>query len=306
MISTNYLIAWLLKLKNPAIITAMLYVIAFVALFPYLIHLHLPVSDTLLVLLGMVLAIVIVSLLLNWAYVATMAFPMAAALLLFFVGWLVYIMAPLFDAIGQLLIAVLNGLISGFGAGGATGNITAAFHDLSTIGDHVGQFFITVGAGIYIHAKVWVGKINYIAVGTFVTVFALLGVAMGLTGLSGVAVFLVIWLMFYMRMQGSSSDDTVADLRIIFKVVATLVILIGSGVIHFSVSYFDGLQSSYSQYGGMPSSYGGGNAFLEIWRYFWTIGLLVGTWKPKWLWKLVPNQYTQNIKELLGMAGKAK
>ena len=304
MISSKYLIAWLIKLKNPAIITGILYIIAFFLIFPYLIQLQLPIGNTFLVLLGMLLAVVIVSALLNWAYLLTMIFPIAAALILFFTGWTIYILSPGIDAIGQILIGFLNGVIGDLGASGATGNITAAFQDVTTIGNHIGQFFITMGAAIYVHSRTLAGKVNYVAIGMFITVFALLGVAMGLTGLSGVAVFLVLWLMFYIRMQGNNT--AIADMQILFKIVATLVVLIGSGVMHFSVSYLDGFQSTFSQFGeissnGLTSVGVNGNSFLTVWHYFWTIGLLVGAWNPKLLWKIVPNKYIESVQEWLGM-----
>jgi hypothetical protein len=164
LMSTKIVLAWLLKMKNPAILTAALYVVSFFLLLPYLVQWQLPVSNTLLVLLGMLLAVVLVAVLLNWAYVATMIFPIAAALFFFFLGWILYIIAPGVDALAQVVLAVLNGMIANVGAGGATQNITAIAKDATSIVNNVGQFMITIGAAIYIHAKTLVGKINWVFV----------------------------------------------------------------------------------------------------------------------------------------------
>ena len=266
------------RVKSSGILLGIAYLIAFVFTLPYALAVSggTGVTGDLLIGLAAVVAIVVVQILLNWMYVALVAAPALAAAILVSVGWAIWLAAPMVAIPVDLALKIVMGALT-LGTISLGSTVTLAV-DAAT---RFGQTLIALG-GVFWWAVRRLGNANYIALGAFVTGIALLGILSGAVGLSGVAVFLVVWLMLYMRIKG---DTNLPDLRRLFQVVASLAVIIGAQ----GLSIFNTLQLP-QQFAYLASSQStGAMQFAGIYRYVIMLLVLWGVWSPTSMWKAVPS-----------------
>lgn len=284
-------------LKDSAIFLGSLYFICFVLILP----LYLQKSGGLViglstVLIG-ILSIVLVHLFLNWLYVAVVALPLMMAIITFSLGFLIWIISPIIafgaHSIMELMMSIITVLVG-------SSFIKLDFSLLNEILTRIGMALMTIGGGLW-----WLVQkakdIKYKALGVYITLFALYGVVSGITSLSSLVVFLFIWLAIYMKVHG---DDNIMDLRLLFKIVASTVTVLGTygvGVIKSGAMWYGtSLINKTLYYFDAPTVDNAGWAAFGI-LYNLLIGtfILFGIWKPQYVLERIPQPVKGFLTETL-------
>lgn len=283
------------KIKSSAILLGVVYLIAFVFTLPYAATLTgwAGISGAAEIGLAAVLAVTVVTVLLNWIYVALVAAPVIAAAILVASGWAIWLSAPFVAIPVEIAVKVIMGVLSLGSQAGAADSLVTLGVDAAT---RVGQTLIALG-GIFWWAARRLGSVNYIALGAYLTGIGLLGILSGVTGLSGVVVFMLVWLMLYMRIKG---DTNLPDLRRLFQVVASLAVIVGAQGINMLAL----LQLPQMFVQNVPfAQQTGGMQFLGVYRYFIMLLALWGVWSPKSLWHAVPDVVRKPVEVWFASAG---
>ncbi len=255
-------------IKDVGIFTGVLYFLSFILLLPFALNQTGNVLTVAEVILVMVLAVVVVHIFINFLYYLLVAIPFAASVLLFVSGYLLFLLAPIFGASAQITLSVALGAISA--VLGALSGIDIGLNYIVEFITRWGQTLMAIGG--FMFWLVTKGKeVNYFALGVFLVLLTLFGViTTGLTSFVGLFAFLFIWLIVYYKVK----DSNIPDLTILFKIIATVLVLLGS----YAVKIYEGSSFIFSA----SSVYGspGYEQFLNIYGTVITIGLLIGIWKP--------------------------
>lgn len=269
------------RIKSSGILLGICYLTAFVLMLPYagLLAGWAGVGGAFKIALAAAVAVAGVGILLNWLYVALAVAPIAASIVLVLGGWAVWVGAPL---LGIVIDSIVK-LVLGFAT---LGTQTSALDPVVGYGidfvTRIGQTMIALGGCTW-----WVvrklGSANYIALGTFAAGIALMGAMSGVAGLGGVAVFLLVWLVIYMKVR---KDENIPDLRRLFQVVASLAVLSGTQLLslasiaaplsHLAIAGAPGVASSG------PSTLG------NVYKVCLALLMVWGIWRPQDAWSVVP------------------
>lgn len=268
--------------KSSSVFLGILYLFSFLLLLPIFLRQQNVLTGAEVLFIAM-LAVIAVHLLLNWLYVLTIAVPIIMSAVFFLGGMMIYLFAPLVI----LPIEALTHWIPM--AGESIAGSLSYIHEFIT---RFGQTLMILGGGLWFLVK-RAENINYIALATFLIGLTALGIIAGLTSLSGLLVFLTVWATVYMKIKGDKlkDDNNLPDLQILFKVVATITVLIGFFKISIVQSGSDFLNTAFyfSNSGNVFSSEGYG-AFLKVYESILGIFFLFGIWKPELLVKYVPDK----------------
>ncbi len=273
-------------IKDVGIFTGVLYFLSFILLLPFALNQTGNVLTVAEIVLIMVVAVVVVHILVNFLYYLLVAIPFAASVLLFISGYLLFLFAPIFGVSAQIVLSVVLGAFSA--VVGALSGIDIGLNYMVEFITRVGQTLMALGG--FMFWLVTKGKeVNYFALGVFLVLLTLFGViTTGLTSFVGLFAFLFIWLIVYYKVK----DNNIPDLTILFKIIATVLVLLGS----YAVKLYESGSFMFSA----SSVYGspGYAQFLNIYGTVITIGLLIGIWKPTVLTNLFASGVREKIRGL--------
>lgn len=265
------------RVKSAGILIGLLYLLAFVVLLPPMAAMAKGSIGGIAELFAVgIVAVIVVQILLNWATVAIVAAPIVAAVVLVVGGWGIWLFAPL----AALPVNVIVGMVGSFlpGANSATSDISLLVDFIS----RAGQTLIALGGAFWWVAR-RLGKVNQLAIGVYIVSLGLLGILSGVLGLGPVMVFLLIWLVIYMKI---SNEKSFSDLQRIFQVVATVALLVNMGVFHGVLSSAGGAWQSLSF--GSTGASTGAVGFARTYEVLLDVLLLLGVWNPLRFWGWVP------------------
>lgn len=261
------LLALLSRFKDGSVLLGVLYFIAFLLILPFWLNeASSQIGPKAALLLAMVAALLLVHILLNWAYYALVMVPAIAAIALFVIGASVWVTAPLVMAPVQAIFGFFSGgLFGGSGIEGIAGAITGGFmKGLGTVvsgaTESISRFgqLLMVVAGWFWWLNDRLRSIDYKALGFYLLCLAALGFVTGTTTLEGLIVFLYVWLWITYRLEGKEGFP---QLGLVFKIVASLVVLL-------RVPYYFTLDNTgLGIYGTLLSG-----AFLAVvWKFNWLV-----------------------------------
>lgn len=222
------------------------------------------------IILVAILSIFIVHLFLNSLYIATIAAPFIIAIIMFSLGFSLWLLSPLFVGVFDNF---MGGIFSAFGIRLELGFLTEVLTRIS-------QTLMGISGWLW-----WLIKkareINYHALGAYLFLIALFGTISGIASMAYLSVFLVFWLIIYMKVKG---DENLSDILILFKIAATIPVVIGTlgkgstKVLLSSLLYTVGLGH------GVPVD--GATVFISLYKIAFGIIVLIGIWKTQTLFKM--------------------
>ncbi|GEL77103.1 hypothetical protein [Tenuibacillus multivorans] len=268
--------SFLFKIKDSGIFLGVLYVIALILMLPvYLYYFDNTISIITFTLLGL-LVILIVHLVLNWLYYLVIIIPLLMSVLLFVLGWAIFILSPLFQTYITFLLDMADTFMSMVGL-----SLPSNFIDpLFKFFDRIAEFLIVIsGISWWLINK---GKnINYKALAFYLVFIAFAGVLIGFGSMVNVFFILFIWYLIYLKVNNVNDRKEFANLAILFKIGATAMII--SGVVGVDV-IGSGIETTMVFAGDENTIY---KNFALIYPKIIGILLLIGVWKPS-LFNKVP------------------
>ncbi|WP_031516646.1 hypothetical protein [Desulfofalx alkaliphila] len=265
--------------KNPAALLGTLYLICFCLMLPfYLTYSGSQILTESVMLLLSLVAIVGVHILLNWAYCLAKIIPITMSIILFATGSIVWVMTPLFMAPLEMILGVTFGTIDIFTRGvgssfmvGVSGMIGGVTETVSRIGQ-----LLMIIAGWFWWLAEKTSKLDQKALGFYLICLAAFGVISGLASLYGLLIFLYFWLIVLYQLEGR---DDVPRLRLIFQLVATVIIAlkVPTSIIYTEMTVTNQISS-----------------WLSAYQSLLMIIMLLVVWKPNMLVDVMPDK----IKEL--------
>ena len=269
------------RLQSRAVALGILYLIVWVLILPDFPHWAGSFGTAVVVSASALVALILVEAGLHWLRVFTVALPMAVGIGFLVVGSALWLASPLLFLAPSVAAGALATLFSGAGTALVTG--------LSTFTDRVANTFQALGG-----AAMWLAHqgrgVNELAVGIYLFGIGALGVIVGVTNLSGLVLFLGVWLLVYGRLSG---DLTGSDLRRVFQLVATLAIVAHSALTWGAWSLGQSVaQASRVGPFGFPipgaSPATGPSAWPAVYTTLLSVALLLGVWRPLAVWARVP------------------
>jgi hypothetical protein len=211
-VQRNNLLALLFQIKDSSIFLGCLYFIVFIILLPEFIIRGNVINGLQMVIIGAV-SVLIVHLLLNWLYIATIAAPIVVAAVFFITGWGIWLFAPLLLFALESLFKIITMFI------GVNINLTLLNEFLTRLG----QFLIIISGGLW-----WIVKkakeINYKALTAYILLVILFGTVIGITSFTRLVGVLFVWFAIYSKVKGC---DNISDLAVLFKIAATAAVTFG-------------------------------------------------------------------------------
>ncbi len=253
------------KLQSAAVLTGVLYAMVFILMIPMYLNQGNTI-DSMLKLSGLlVLSALIVHFMLNGMYYLLVALPLIMAGITGVLGWIIWINAP-------LMVGSITTLVSLFDV------------DISWMIEYatrIGQTMMFVSGGLWWLVKK--GKeIDYAALYIYLIILGMIGVTSGFISPSLSYVFLLFWAVISYKIHEHPTVDTNTQLALIFKIVASLSILIAT-VKNVSIA-------SNTWYGEM-------NYFALLYSAIIFLAVSFGIWSPGKFKRLMP-------KSVLELSGK--
>lgn len=298
------------RIQSSSVLLGIVYLACFLVSLPWVLSLHIPIGNFGVLLLALLAGVVLATVFLNWIYAVVVAVPLLAAGVLFFGGWAVYIGSPL---IMMAITGIVSTVSAAFGSvdPAITSVVDTVLKYFGSFLNHIGQAMITMGTAIWYHIRVLAAKTNAVAIGAFLLGVVLVGILAGFTGLTGVAMFLVVWFIIYVKIHGDPLNPTLdpaqaaMDLKRLFQVVATIIVLIGTGSVRGAFSAImpplQQVSSPFTSF--LPSpvpAAPGWPAYLSLYQWLLTVLFLTGIWKPSLLTRFVPGKYRDYLERLIG------
>jgi len=279
---TTFLADILLKIKEPAIFLGVIYLISFILILPFALKTSGGGLTQAKILLIATIAIGLVHILLNWLYGLVVAIPLVMSVIFFIFGGLLWLFAPLSGVILDLVVKMIFGLFDAI-VGGAF-SLSESVGYLIEFTSRCGQTIMVLAGGLW-----WLVQkakdINYKAIAIYLIALAIYGIFSGVTSISGLLMFLVIWTVIYFKISG---DGQLHDLKTVFKVVATIAIVFGV----FSIKVVD---TSYIFYHSSSFDTLAYNNFLKVYKLGLAVVLLTCTWAPSKVVKILPEGFKKYI-----------
>lgn len=283
--STMFLADFLLKTKQPAVFLGVIYLISFILILPFALKTSGGVLTQAKLLLIATIATGLVHILLNWLYCLVVAVPLVMSAVLFIIGGLIWLFAPLNGIILDLVFKMVFGLFEAI-VGGAF-SFSGSIGYLIEFTSRCGQTIMVLSGGLW-----WLVQkakdINYKAIAIYLIALAIYGIFSGVTSISGLLMFLVIWAIVYYKI---SEDGQLPDLKTVFKIVATIAIIFGT----FSIKV---VNTSYIFYNSNSFDTLAYNNFLKVYKLGLAVILLTCTWAPLKAAKLLPEHIKKYLKSL--------
>lgn len=261
------------KIKSASVLTGLMYAIVFILMLPFYMNQGYQFDSILKITGVFVASAIIVHLILNGLYYLMIVVPLIMAVLIGGAGWLIWVNAP-------LLIGVFVSTFSIFDI------------DLSWMiesATRIGQTMMALAGGIW-----WIVKkgkeINYAALYIYLIILAMIGITSGFINPSITYVFLMFWAVVSYKIHEHPTVDTNSQLSIIFKIVASLSILIAT---LRSISF------------ARLTWYGETNDLVVIYAMLVFLAVSFGIWAPQKLLKLLPSSLIKRIQSLIDIIKKA-
>lgn len=253
------------KLQSAAVLTGVLYAIVFLLMIPFYINQGFELSSMIGLSVLIVLSALIVHFLLNGLYYMLVVVPLVFAGIFGVLGWLIWITAPMIIGSLMTVISVVDIIdIMDFDSGWIIESFT-----------RIGQTMMFICGALWWFVKK--GKdINYAALWIYLIILGMTGVASGFINPSLSYIFLLFWAVISYKIHEHPTVDTNSQLSLVFKIVASLTIIIATMK---NVS-----MASNTWYGEM-------NYWVVMYSAIVFLAVSFGIWAPGKLGKLLP----QNI-----------
>ncbi len=249
-------------IQSGSVLTGILYALVFLLMIPTFINLGYTFDD-MLINTGLIIAsILIVHFLINGFYYLLVAVPLVLAVIFAILGWFIWLNTP-------LLFTFVDALLGFF-------NISTT--NLCEYLTRIGQSLMIFGGGLW-----WLVKkakdINYAAIYIYIIILGLLGIFSGLIYPSISILFLIFWATLSYKIHENPNINTNNQLKLLFKVVASLSILLAT---YRNINFANNTWYRETSYG------------LIIYSIIVFLLVSFGIWKPKTILKVIPAE-AQNI-----------
>lgn len=248
------------KIKSASVLTGVLYALVFIIIMPFAMNKGVTFDDVLLVAGILVLSALVVHFLLNGLYYMIISLPLLLSAVLFASGWVIWINAPIIIGSMDMLLSLIPFMDIEIGC-------------MMEYMTRVGQSMMGL-AGVFW----WLVKkgkdINQAALYVYLLILSILGVASGLISSSLNVLFIIFWLTISYKIHEHPTLDTNEELGVLFKIIATLSLLVGTS---------NNFLSSFNSWHGEFS--------FGVITYSILVFVLVsfGIWNPKKLIKFIPS-----------------
>lgn len=277
------------SIEDAGIFLGCLYFISFILILPVCLQYSNGFVNALEVALVAVVSVVVVHLLLNWLYIATVTVPLIMAGVFAGMGLLVWLFSP-------IILFVLSAFLDSFlNYSILFSGIELDYSLLNIFISRVGTLLVGIGSWLW-----WAVKkakdLNYIALGAYVVLFAIYGALSSINSLSYIALFLIIWYLIYLKVRERAN---VKDVLKLFRVVATIAVVFGVyavEIVRVGTSAFTDVYMVNTV--GFGES-GGYAAFVSLYKNVMGVLILLGIWKPNMFTNLIPETIKNKEAEII-------
>jgi len=201
-------------LKSASVLTGVLYAIVFIVMIPFYMNQGMTFDNVFLLTGALVLTALIVHVLLNGLYYLIIALPLLFSAIFFGLGWFIWLNVPLIVGPVEMILELIP-------------YIDAEMGWMMEYFTRVGQSMMAFGGALW-----WLVKkskdINQAALYVYLLILALAGIGCGLISPSLTVLFLIFWMTISYKIHEHPTVDTNEQLSVLFKVVATLSLLIAT------------------------------------------------------------------------------
>lgn len=273
------------KVKDGSVFLGILYGMSFLLLLPiYLQNTNGNVLSVATVVLLLVVSVLIVNFLLNITYYAIIAVPLTAAAILGGSGYFIWLFSPLFiGTLFSMFDAALSSAMFIFGGGGF--NFSGIISHMTTFIDRVGQTLMVLAGAIWWFVKK-AKDFNHKALSIYLIFLGGLGVMSGLISYSYTIMFLFIWGVVYLKVNGDTENAT-KEMVNLFKIIATAAIILGTfkAEIIMGAGAIPKIMFNTTDFFKAP----GYTLFIQGYTLILSGLILTGIWKPSIITKRLPD-----------------
>ncbi len=277
------------KIKDAGLFLGVLYLVSFLLLLPFYLRNTGNILSGAELMLIAILSIVLVQVFLNWLYILIIHIPFIMAAIIGTTGLIIFVFSPLLI----IPVELIQNAASMFIGGSFLGNSLTLLSDFTY---RLGQGMMIV-AGVIWWLVEKAKNINYAALSGYLIGLAGLGIIAGISNFSSLLVFLTIWAVVYLKVSG---NENIPDLRIIFKLVATVAVVFGMFKISV-VSEGKGFMDTvfyFSQSDNIFKTSGYHN-FLRFYEILLAVFFLLGIWKPGAITGRLPQEFRDKVFEFV-------
>lgn len=284
------------EMKSPSILLGILYGVCFLVMLPIQLSKIRSIGGLFSAILFAIIPVLIVHFLLNFLYYLVISIPLVMSIVISSIGLFIWLFAPLQGLFIDIIMNIINIAFLTLGD-----NIFSFNKSLNYIVDFIsrfGQTLMIMGGWLW-----WLVKkakdINHVALYAYIIFLSFLGILSGIIQPTYTIIFLLLWATLAIRVK---ENDSLPDLKLLFKIVANISIFIAMFRTQLVTSSdFNLISNLFS--GGRKTFFNsnGYNNFIYVYSSIIFLLVTFGIWKPNLILSKLPNKLKnkfESIKEL--------
>ena len=271
------------RIKSGAVFLGGLYLLAFALTFPFLTsHLRAYLGPAAILLIAMFAGFAIVTVFLNWFTIVVVGVPYIVGAALIVAGQTLWLGSPVLAIVFTPLTLIPDV--------GHTVYYVLRFSEMVT--ERAGLTVSALG-GVVIAIAKRASTLNQVALVSYISCLALMGLLCGAVGIGPLVLFLFVWLIVYMKV--SQTATAWPDIKRLFQVAATADLVLNRVIGSVEWKAWEVIGNTLAQIEGrwqtpvMGRLLGVTNQPIGIiWSDVLTVALLFGIWQPQTVWRIAP------------------